>query len=70
MVKISFICQSLTDEMGGVGRKGYLSVKRRVQGNHFISTRTMALMMGNILFIGLIFIIKLLVCMRKILSIS
>ncbi|UVM62189.1 SMI1/KNR4 family protein [Pseudomonas sp. B21-010] len=55
---------------GCVGRRGYLSVNRRVQGNHFILPRTMVLMMGSILFTGLIFLIKLLVCMRKILSIS
>lgn len=55
---------------GCVGRRGYLSVNRRVQGNHFILPRTMVLMMGSTLFTGLIFLIKLLVCMRKILSIS
>lgn len=39
-------------------------------GESFILPRTMVLMMGSILFIGLIIIIKLLVCMRKTLSIS
>ncbi len=39
-------------------------------GSHFISPQAMVLMMGSILFIGLIFLIKLLVCMRKILSSS